>query len=92
MIRSFRCRETERVFEGEVSSEFPADIQDRARRKLFVLDSAVDLTDLGRVPGNRLEKLGGDRTGRWSIRINDQWRICFCWERGADEVEITDYH
>jgi proteic killer suppression protein len=92
MIRSFRCRETERIFRGGVSPVFPPDIQTRARRKLVLLDDAVDLNDLRQTPGNRLEALKGDRAGQNSIRINDQWRICFIWDEGAEEVEIVDYH
>ncbi len=93
MIRSFRCRETERIFRGGVSTAFPPDIQARARRKLVLLDDAVDLNDLRQTPGNRLEALQGDRAGQYSIRINDQWRICFRWDQGeAHDVEITDYH
>ena len=71
---------------------FPPDIQSRARRKLILLDDALDLNDLRRTPGNRLEALKGDRAGQHSIRINDQWRICFIWEDGAEDVEIVDYH
>jgi proteic killer suppression protein len=92
MIRSFRCRETERIFRGGVSMAFPPDIQGRARAKLALLDSAADLADLRRIPGLRLEALRGDRAGQWSIRIDDQWRICFVWENGAEQVEIVDYH
>jgi proteic killer suppression protein len=92
MIWSFRSRETERVFRGGVSATFPPDIQARARKKLVLLDDAVDLNDLRQTPGNRLEALTGDRAGQYSIRINDQWRICFIWDQGAEEVEIVDYH
>jgi proteic killer suppression protein len=92
MIRSFRCRETERIFRRGSSPAFPADIQVRARTKLVLLDDAADLDDLRRTPGNRLEALRGDRAGQFSIRINDQWRICFVWEDGAEQVEIVDYH
>jgi proteic killer suppression protein len=92
MIRSFRSRETERIFRGGVSPTFPPDIQMRARRKLVLLDDAADLDDLRQTPGNRLEALTGDRIGQHSIRINDQWRICFVWDGGAEDVEIVDYH
>lgn len=92
MIRSFRCRETERIFQGNSSTVFPPDIQDRAREKLRRLDAATSLDDLRALRGNRLEALRGDRRGQWSIRINDQWRLCFEWENGASNVEIVDYH
>ncbi len=93
MIRGFRDRETEAIWEGRFSRRLPQDIQRPARRKLRMLDAAVDLRTLTVPPSNRLEALWGDRRGQWSIRINDQWRICFRWE-GADahEVEIVDYH
>lgn len=93
MIRSFASAETERVFRGRMSRRLPSDIQRVARRKLRVLDSASSLNDLWAPPGNRLEALRGVRSGQHSIRINDQWRICFRWEdSGADDVEIVDYH
>lgn len=93
MIRSFRDQDTEKVFRREVSRKFSAVLQHQAQRKLAILDGAETLQDLRIPPGNRLEKLRGDREGQHSIRINDQWRICFVWsEGGADEVEITDYH
>jgi proteic killer suppression protein len=93
MIESFADAETEKIFNGIVSRKLPSDIQKTARRKLVYLDDAEDLRDLLAPPGNRLEKLGGDRTGQHSIRINDQWRICFKWDNGkAREVEIVDYH
>ena len=92
MIRSFKCRETERIFNDEVSPAFPPEIQRTARRKLRALDAAPSLNALQRTPGNRLEALKGKRRGQWSIRINDQWRICFVWENGAEQVEIVDYH
>ena len=93
MIRSFRDRETEKVFERERSRRLPPDLQRRAHRKLLLLDAAETVEDLRVPPGNRLESLSGERTGQRSIRINDQWRICFRWERGdAYDVEITDYH
>ena len=93
MIRSFRDRETERVFRREGSRMFSSALQRQAQRKLAVLDAAETLQDLRIPPGNRLEKLKGDREGQYSIRINDQWRICFTWSEGdAGDVEITDYH
>jgi proteic killer suppression protein len=93
MIRSFRDRETERIFDRERSRALAQDVQHIALRKLRMLDAATSLTDLRIPPGNRLEKLHGDREGEYSIRINDQWRICFEWRDGdAYRVEITDYH
>ena len=93
MIRSFRSTETACLWRGETSRKLPADIQDRALRKLRQLDAAVTLDDLRQPPSNRLEVLKGDRKGQLSIRINDQWRICFLWIEGeAREVEIVDYH
>lgn len=92
MIESFACAETEEIFRGQVSRRLPSDIQRTARRKLLQLDAAVQLQDLRVPPGNRLELLKGGRTGQHSIRINDQWRICFRWEAGAHDVEIVDYH
>lgn len=93
VIRSFKCKETEKIFSRQVSRKLPRDIQQVALRKLRMLNRAVTLQDL-RVPSaNRLEKLRGDRAGQYSIRINDQWRICFEWREGdAYNVEITDYH
>jgi toxin HigB-1 len=93
MIRSFKSKETEKVFNRERSQKLPADIQQVALRKLRMLNRAVTLQDLRVPPANRLEKLSGDRAGQYSIRINDQWRICFDWETGdAQNVEIVDYH
>lgn len=93
MIQSFRDKETERVFSRERSRKLGLDVQRGALRKLAMLDAAQSLQDLRVPPGNRLEKLTGDREGQHSIRINDQWRICFRWKDGnAYEVEITDYH
>lgn len=92
MIRSFRGRETERIFQRQFSRRFQA-VAGVAKRKLDQLDSATSLRDLAGLPGNRLEALAGDRAGQYSIRINDQWRICFRWKDGkADGVEIVDYH
>jgi proteic killer suppression protein len=93
MIRSFRDRETEKVFRRERTRRLAPDMQRVAQRKLAVLDAAESLGDLRVPPGNRLEKLSGDREGQHSIRINDQWRICFRWRDGdAVDVEIADYH
>lgn len=93
MIESFASEEIERIFRGQVSKKFPKDIQRTARRKLLYLDDAEDLRDLLAPPGNRLKKLKGDRAGHHSIRINDQWRICFQWSGNkAKNVEIVDYH
>jgi proteic killer suppression protein len=93
MILSFRCKETERIWQGRPSRRFPADIQDRALRKLRQLDASRGIDDLKNPPSNRLEGLKGDRAGQKSIRINDQWRICFRWvDRDAHDVEIVDYH
>ena len=93
MIEDFADTETEKIFQGIVSKKLPRDIQKTARRKLLYLHDAENLQDLLAPPGNRLEKLHGDRAGQHSIRINDQWRICFEWHQGrAREVEIVDYH
>jgi proteic killer suppression protein len=92
VIRSFANRDTERLFHRERVNRFRA-FERIALRKLRMLDAATVVHDLKAPPGNRLEKLKGDRDGQWSIRINDQWRICFRWEDGdAVEVEIVDYH
>jgi len=93
MIRSFRDPETERVFQRRGSRRLPQDLQRVALRRLMMLDAAETLADLKIPPGNRLEKLAGDRAGQHSIRINERWRICFVWKEGdAHEVEIVDYH
>jgi proteic killer suppression protein len=93
MIRSFRCKETEGLWQGRSSRKVPGDIQDRALRKLRQLDAAMAIADLRNPPSNWLEALKGDRKGRWSIRINRQWRVCFRWTEGeASDVEIVDYH
>jgi toxin HigB-1 len=92
MIRSFRDRPTERLWMGEPAKRFRA-IEERAKRKLDMLHQARDLRDLRAPPANRLEALAGDRKGQHSIRINDQWRICFVWTKeGPENVEIVDYH
>jgi proteic killer suppression protein len=93
MLKSFRDRETEKVWQGSVSRRLPHDIQQTARRKLRVLNNVRSLDDLRAPPANRLEALKGNRKGQHSIRINDQWRICFVWKEGdAYDVEIADYH
>jgi proteic killer suppression protein len=93
VIRSFKCKETEGIWQGQVSRALPREIQDRALRKLRQLDAARTTADLRNPPSNRLESLKGDRAGQMSIRINKQWRICFRWAgNNALEVEIVDYH
>ena len=93
MIKCFACKETEKIFNRQVSLKLPRDIQKVARRKLEILEGAEVLQDLRIPPNNRLEKLSKDRKGQHSIRINDQWRICFEWRKGdAYGVEIVDYH
>jgi toxin HigB-1 len=93
VIRSFRDSDTERLFKRERIRRLPPDIQRVALRKLVLLDAATSLADLRIPPANRLEKLVGNRLGQHSIRINDQWRICFRWSGGdAHDVEIVDYH
>lgn len=93
MIKSFTCKETEKIFQRQVSRKLPKNIQKIARRKLEILEGAEMLQDLRIPPNNRLEKLSKDRKGQHSIRINDQWRICFTWRKGdAYDVEIVDYH
>ena len=93
MITSFKNTETQKIFNRERSRKLPTDIQRVAARKLAMLNAAMTLNDLRIPPGNRLEDLSGDRQGQHSIRINDQWRICFIWtDAGPSEVEIADYH
>ena len=93
MIKIFRDKETEKIFNRLVSRKLPQNIQHLARRKLVILDAATELNTLRVPPGNRLETLKGDRKGQPSIRISDQWRICFRWKAGdAYDVEITNYH
>ncbi len=93
MIRSFRCRETERVFNYQRTGAWSEGVRKAALRRLYALDAASNLLDLRNPPANRLEKLRGDRAGQYSIRVNDQWRICFEWRGGqAWNVEIVDYH
>ena len=92
MVRSFRCKDTERLFQRETVRRFKA-IETVARRKLRMLQAAQEPRDLQVPPGNRLEALKGDRKGQHGIRINDQWRVCFVWtDGGAEYVEIVDYH
>jgi toxin HigB-1 len=93
MIQSFKDKEAQRIFRRQRSRKLPHDIQQVAFRKLRMLNRAMTLNDLRVPPANRLEKLKGDRAGQYSIRINDQWRICFEWRDGdAYDVEIEDYH
>ncbi len=93
MIRSFADRETARLFRREPVPWWPASLQRAMLRKLLVLDAATSLGDLRAPPGNRLEKLHGDRAGQYSLRVNDRWRLCFRWHEGAaHDVEIVDYH
>ena len=93
MIESFRDRETERVFHRERSRKFSKILARSALKKLLLLDAADSIQDLRSPPGNRLERLTGDRRGQYSIRINEQWRLCFEWKAGrATHVEIVDYH
>ena len=93
MILDFRDRETELVWRGELSRKLPREIQQVARRKLRMLNNTKALQDLRVPPPNRLEALKGERKGQWSIRVNDQWRICFVWNDGkASQVEVVDYH
>lgn len=93
MIKSFANKETEKLFASGKSGKLPTDIIDRAIMRLTQLDNACEVMDLKLPPSNRLEALSGSRAGQWSIRINDQWRICFSFANGeANDVEITDYH
>ncbi len=93
MIVSFGSKEMERIWQGQASRRLPADIQDRALRKLRQLDASRTVEDLRKPPGNRLEALKALRAGQMSIRINDRWRICFRWvDHDAHDVEIVDYH
>jgi len=93
VIKSFKCKETAKIFHREISKRLPPHIHKIARRKLFMLNAAESLDDIKSPPGNCLEALRGSRTGQYSIRINQQFRICFVW-RGSDayNVEIVDYH
>lgn len=93
MIKNFKNAETQKIYQRQRSRKLPSDIQQVALRKLRMINNSFSINDLRVPPANRLEKLSGNRAGQWSIRINDQWRICFRWE-GSDaiDVEITDYH
>ena len=93
MIKSFGSKETEKIYNGIKSKKLPNEIQKNARRKLIMIDSAIELKDLRIPPGNKLEKLKGNLSKYYSIRINDQWRIVFIWSVGnKNDVEIKDYH
>ena len=93
MIKSFKCKETELIFNGRFSKKLPQNIQTLAERKLIMIHRSADMNDLRVPPANRLETLTGNRKGQYSIRINDQWRICFKWLKdGVYNVEIVDYH
>lgn len=93
MIQSFKCKHTAAIFAGHESKKWSKPIQLLALRKLMLLNAAIGINDLRSPPGNRLEKLTGDRFGQWSIRINDQWRLCFGFDNAnACDVEIVDYH
>jgi proteic killer suppression protein len=93
MIQSFNCKETERFFYSGKSRRFPKEILSRAAMRLIQINAATTLNDIRQPPSNRLEALKNDRSGQWSIRVNDQWRVCFRFENGnAFDVEITDYH
>ena len=93
MIKTFKCKETEKIFNGKFSKKLPHDIQGRALIKLHSLDIAEDIKDLLIPQSNKLEQLSGDRKGQYSIRINDQYRVCFSWvDNNAYDVEIVDYH
>lgn len=93
MIKTFKNDDTLKIYQRQRSRKFPSDIQQVALRKLRMINNSVSINDLRVPPANHLEKLKGNRAGQWSIRVNDQWRICFKWE-GSDayDVEITDYH
>lgn len=92
MIKSFKCKETEKIFNRDRSKDFPPDIQQRAYMRLNSLNAATAIDDLRLPPSNHFKPLSGGRKGQYSIRINDQWRICFRWNDGPYNVEIVDYH
>ena len=93
MIQSFKCEETQKIFQGKVSRRFPIHMQRIAARKLEILAAVTELLSLRIPPSNHFEKLRGDRSGQYSIRINRQWRVCFRWRDGnAYDVKIVDYH
>jgi len=93
VIKSFKCKETQKILRRQFSRKLPQNIQIKARQKLVLVDAATDLADLKIPPGNRLEELKDNRKGQHSIRINDQWKVCFVWKDGdAHHVEIVNYH
>jgi proteic killer suppression protein len=93
VIKSFKCKETKKIFDGKVSRKFPVDIHQRALRKLEMIEDVLKIDDLRVPPSNHLEQLSGDRKRQWSIRVNDKYRICFTWlDDNAENVELTDYH
>jgi len=93
MIKTFKCKETHKIYQRMFSKKLPQNIQRAAYKKLLMIEASMDVNDLKIPPANRLEKLTGDREGQYSIRINKQYRICFRWENGAAfDVEIVDYH
>ncbi|MBA7607088.1 Toxin HigB-1 [subsurface metagenome] len=93
MIKTFKCKETEKIFRREYSRKLPHNVQGAAFRKLRMIDRSRTLNDLKIPPANMLEKFSGKRKGQYSIRINDQWRICFEWvDNNASRVEVVDYH
>jgi toxin HigB-1 len=93
VIKSFRDKETKKIFDGEYSKKFPPELQQIARRKIDMVDLANKISDLSVPPSNRLEQLFGDRKGQWSIRVNDKYRICFEWTKNfAENVELVNYH
>ncbi|MCO6434012.1 type II toxin-antitoxin system RelE/ParE family toxin [Nitrosomonas nitrosa] len=91
MIKSFKCRKTQRLFDGQHVAAFSS-FKRQAEKRLRILDAAITLEALVALPSNRFEHLSGDRVGQYSIRINQQWRVCFMWDEGAIDVEIVDYH
>lgn len=91
MIKSFKCKHTERLYNGEFVKRFSG-LERQGAKRLRLLDAAISLDGLKTIPGNAFEALRGDRVGQYSIRINIQWRICFTWNDGAENVEIVDYH
>ena len=93
MIKSFRCKETEKIYNREYSRKLPSEIQRNAMKKLWMIDASTNINTLRVPPSNCLEALKGNRKGQYSVRINKQWRICFTWKAGnAFDVEIVDYH
>jgi len=93
MVKTFKCKETQKIYHRTFSKKLPQDIQRAAYKKLLMIEASINIDDLKIPPANRLEKLAGDREGQYSIRINKQYRICFIWENGfAFNVEIVDYH